>query len=155
MTRGLVALLFVILIIVIIFLMFQIQDNSNKCKESRVSQQDRVTKAARLLVQSATQNHPLFAHEHALEAKILIDEVIQSHGGTLLAERNLKLNKGRLEHLRQQIYQQYSDIQTNVMERIIERHPELDLPENEDAGLRRRKRRPRHRDRDRDRKRSS
>jgi len=141
MPSGLTALIFVILVVIIIFLVFQIHDNSNRCKEGRVSQQDRVTKAARLLVQSATQNHPLFAHEHALEAKIIIDEVIQEHGGVILAERNLKLNKGRLENLRHQIYQQYTDIQTDVMDRIIEKYPELDVPENEDAGLRKKKKR--------------
>jgi hypothetical protein len=141
MGGGLVALIFVILIVVIIFLVFQVYENSNRCKETRVSQQDRMTKAARLMVQSATQNHPLFAFTHALEAKITIDEVINSHGGIILAERNLKLPKGRLEKLRHQIYQQYTDIETDVMEKVIERYPDLDVPENEDAGLRKKKRR--------------
>lgn len=132
-------MIFVILVIVIIFLVFQIHDNSGRCKEVRLSQQNRVTKAARLLVQSSTQNHPLFAHEHALESKIIIDEVIQEHGGVIMAERNLKLPKGRLENLRSQIYRQYQDIQSGIMEKIIERYPELDIDENEDAGLRKAK----------------
>jgi hypothetical protein len=76
-----------------------------------------------------------------LEAKIIIDEVIQDHGGIILAERNLKLTKGRLENLRHQIYQRYTDIQTDVMDGIIAKFPDLDVPVNEDAGLRKKKKR--------------
>jgi len=84
----------------------------------RLSQQDKVSKASRLLVQSTTQNHPQLAHEHAIEAKIIIDDIIAHHGGVTMSEKNLKLPKGRLENLRTQIYQQYG--------KIAELHPELD-----------------------------
>lgn len=143
MMGGLVALIFVMLIIVIIFLMFQINDNSNRCSESKTAQQERLTKAARLIVQSSTQQHPLFAHEHALEAKILIDDIVNQNGGIILAERHLKIPRGRLDNLRQQVYQQYQDIQTLVMDKIIEKHPELNLDINEEAGLRKKRKRKR------------
>jgi hypothetical protein len=139
MTKGLFALIFVLLIVVIIFLMFQINDNANKCKESKVSQQERVTRAAKLIVQSSTQNHPLMSHEHALEAKVIIDDVISQNGGVISTEKALKLDKGRIENLRTQIYQQYQDVQTFIMEKIIEKQPDLDLDINEEAGLRKKK----------------
>lgn len=138
-SRGLVALTFFIFIIVIIFMMFQIQDNSNRCKDSRLKHQDMVTRAARLLVQSATQMHPMLANEHAIEAKIIIDQVIDDHGGVTVAEKDLKLPKGRLESLRAQIMDRYRDVQDFLMERVIQVQPELDVDINEDAGLRKRK----------------
>lgn len=143
MTRGLVVLLFVIFVIIIVFLGFQVNDNNNKCKLIYVSDQDSLTKAARLILQSATNNHPLFAHEHAQEAKYIIDQVIQAHGGISLAEKDLKLPKGRLEHLKTQIYNQFSDKQAEMMDRIIGVHKELDVDMNEDAGLKKRKKKSR------------
>lgn len=144
MSGGLAALIFVMLIVVIIFLGLQVNDNAHRYKETKLSHQNRVTKAGRLLIQSATQSHPIFAHEHALEAKIIIDEVIQEHGGMMMAERNLKLPKGKLENLRSKIYAQYQDIQSHVMENLIARQPDLDIEENEDAGLVKPKRHHRH-----------
>lgn len=147
MSKGLVALTFLILVVIIIFLAFQINDNSVRCREVRLSHQDRVTKAARLLLQSATQQHDLFAHAHAQEAKLILDDLIQEHGGVALAERNLKLPKGRLEHLRNQIDDQFNQKQAVIVDKLIQVHPQLDVPENEDAGLRRRKyKNTRHRD---------
>jgi len=145
MTRGLVVLLFIILIIIIVFLAFQVNDNSSRCRENLLSNQDQLTKSARLLLQSATQQHDLFAHEHAQEAKMIIDNIIHQHGGITLAERDLKLPKGRLEHLKNQIYNQFNDKQSLLMKKLIDVHPELDTEFNADAGLKRnRKKRSRH-----------
>jgi len=119
MTRSLVAFIFVILVIVIIFLMFQVNDNSTKCKESKTSDQDRLSRASKLLVQSTTQDHPLLSFEAAIEAKIIIEEILSRHGGISSAERNLKLPKGRLEGLRGKIHEQYGV--------TIERYPELNF----------------------------
>lgn len=81
MTKGLVAFAFVILVIVIIFLMFQVNDNANRCKEDKRTDQDRVREASRLLVQSATQEHPVFAFEAAHKAKLIIE--VRSSNDTL------------------------------------------------------------------------
>lgn len=119
MSRSLVAFVFVILVIVIIFLMFQVNDNSAKCKEAKVGDQDRLARASKLLVQSTTQDHPLLSFESAIEAKIIIEEVLSRHGGIGSAERNLKLPKGRLESLRTKIHDQYGI--------TVERYPELNF----------------------------
>lgn len=141
MTRSIFALLIVLELVIIIFLIFQVQDNAGKYKDTRLKEQDRITKAARLIVQSVTQSHPLFAHDHSIEAKLIVDDIITTHGGVVLAEKNLKLTKGKLESLRIQIYEQYHEVQTYLMEKIIEKHPKFDSELNEVAGLRRRKRR--------------
>lgn len=119
MTRSLVAFIFVILVIVIIFLMFQINDNSLKCREAKISDQERISKASKLLVQSTTQDHPLLSFEAAIEAKLIIEDVLLKHGGISTAEKTLKLPKGRLETLRGKIHDQYGV--------TIERYPELNL----------------------------
>lgn len=119
MSRSLVAFVFVILVIVIIFLMFQVNDNSAKCKEAKIGDQDRLARASKLLVQSTTQDHPLLSFESAIEAKIIIEEVLSRHGGIGSAERNLKLPKGRLESLRTKIHDQYGI--------AVERYPELNF----------------------------
>lgn len=119
MTKSLVALIFVMLVIVIIFLMFQVNDNSNKCRESKISDQDRLARASKLLVQSTTQEHPLLSFEAAIEAKLLIEEILLRHGGMVSAEKNLKLPRGRTESLRTKIHEQY--------DRTLERFPDLNF----------------------------
>lgn len=119
MTRSLVAFIFVLLVIVIIFLMFQINDNSSKCREAKISDQERISKASRLLVQSTTQEHPVLSFEAAIEAKLIIEDVLSKHGGISSAEKSLKLPKGRLETLRTKIHDQYGV--------TLERYPELNL----------------------------
>ena len=138
--KGFFALLLVLSFVVIIFLLFQIQDTSNRSRDVKIKDQEKITKAARLIVQSATQSHPLFAHDHAMEAKIIIDEVIHSNGGISMAEKYLKLPKGKLDTLRSQINDQYQDTQSFLMEEIIKKIPKLETELNEDAGLKRTKR---------------
>lgn len=139
MMRGLCTFVIVLQIVVILFLVFQIQDTTWKCKDERQRDQERVTKAARLIVQSATQSHPLFAHDHATEAKFLLDEIIESHGGVVMTEKVLKLSSGKLETLRNQIYDQHQEVQAFLMDKIIEKHPKFDTELNDAAGLRHRR----------------
>lgn len=141
--RGLVALIFVILIVVIIFLMFQINNNSQRCQQNKVLYQDKITQAARLIVQSATQDHPLFSHEHALQAKLIIDDLVDQFGTVSNTERELNLKKGRLHSLRHQINDQVQEIQSLIMSRIIEKMPEFDLQINDEAHLRKKKKKRR------------
>ena len=138
--KGFFALLLVLCFVVIIFLLFQIQDTSNRTRDVKIKDQENITKAARLLVQSSTQYHPLFAHDHAIEAKFIIDQVIYSNGGISMAEKFLKLPKGKLDLLRTQINDQYQDTQSYIVEEIIKKNPSLETELNEAAGLKRPKR---------------
>lgn len=136
MVAGLLALLFSLMVVIIVFLAFQVNENSVRCLESRLSDQDEVTRAARLILQSSTQGHPLFAHEHAVESKNIVDRIVQRHGGVAAAEKNLNLPSGKLQALQVQIYQQHQDIQAYLMEHIIKELPDLNLAVNEEAHLR-------------------
>ena len=133
--KGLVSLLFVLMSIVIVFLGFQVVDNSKQCKAVRLSHQERLKGAARVCVQSATQNHPGIAYEDAIISKYNFDEVVRGEGGMLSAERQLKLPKGRLEFLKKEIYTRYRDAQIRVNDKIIDRYPDLDYDINHDAEL--------------------
>lgn len=143
MIRGLMLLIFMIMIVIIVFLAFQVNENAGRCRENHVSNQDRITLAGRLLLQSATQQHPLFAHEHAQEAKFIVDDILQTYGSVSQAEKQLKLPRGELERLKTTIYDQFSDKQAFMNERIIDVYKELDVTENEAAGLKRKKKRNR------------
>lgn len=128
-------MMFVVLVVIIIFLMFQINDNANRHKATLVGQQEKVSQAARHLLQATTSNHPFFAIEHSMRAKILIDEIVHDNGGILAAERHLKLRKDWLRDLKNKVYQQHNEVETFVMDRIITQFPDLDVQTNELADL--------------------
>lgn len=136
MSSGLFAFVFVIMAIVIVFLGFQINDNSTRCREAKVSQQNRVMEATRDMVKAATQSHPLLKYEYILKAKMMLDEIANTHGSPASAERMLKMERGKLDSLITKVNDMYGTVQDDFMQRIIQVRPELDLPENEDAGLR-------------------
>ncbi len=126
---------FVLSIIVIIFLMFQLNENFNQCQDLHVHNQDQITRSAKLIVQSATQSQPLFAYEHALEAKFILDEVINKHNGIVLTEKHLKLPKGQLDKLRTQVNLQHQKMQDFLMTDIVNVYPQFDTEANNAAGL--------------------
>jgi hypothetical protein len=135
MMKGALLLLFVVMAVIILFLAFQVNDNVGRSREARLSDHERVQLASKLKILSATQHHPLFAHEHAQHAKFILDEVISKAGGVLAAERDLKLPPGRLATIKQQIDDQFEKVRSEVMSSLVQVHQHLDLPENEDAGL--------------------
>ena len=134
-SHSLYAVAIVIQIVIILLMAFHIQDMTSRCKTERVRDQERLTRIARLLVQSATQSHPLFAHDHVVEAKVLLDDLITRHGGIQHAEKNLRLMSGKVSMLKDHIQQQLLDIQTYLMETILEKCPQLQTTLNESAGL--------------------
>lgn len=135
MFKGLGIMVVVLLVVLVVFLAFQVNDNSLRCREAKATDQERLTRASKLSIMSAAQNHPLFAHEHAQEAKYLLDEVVQRAGGVAAAERDLKVSHGTLERLKHQVYERFQDAQGQMLEYVTAVHPQLDIPENESAGL--------------------
>jgi hypothetical protein len=126
---------FVLSIVVIIFLMFQLNENFNQCQDVHTRNQDQIIRAAKLIVQSATQSQPLFAYEHALESKFILEEVINQHNGIVLTEKNLKMPKGQLDKLRTQVQTQHQKMQDFIMTEIINVYPQFDTEANNAAGL--------------------
>jgi len=132
---SLFGMYFILSIIVIIFLMFQINENFNNGRDCRMKDQEQVTKAAKLLVQSATQSHVLFAYEHSLESKFILDNIINQQGGVVLAEKNLKLPKGDLDKLKTNVSKQHQKMQDYLMTEIIKVFPQFETEINDQAGL--------------------
>jgi hypothetical protein len=147
MFEGFFAFYFIASVIVILFMGFQLNETCNRGNDVRLREQDEIKRAAKLIIQSATQNHPLFKHDHALEAKFLFDQVIASNRGIVMAEKNLKLPKGDLDQLRTTIYEQVEKVQAYMMDEIIDQYPQFDTEANETAGLQVTRSRPRTRTR--------
>ncbi len=137
---SLYGMVFIVLIVVIIFLVFQINENSQKCREVKQNLQEDVKKSARLVIQSATSNHPFFKLYDAVHAKILLDAVIESQGGVSAAEKTLKYSNARLNNLKAQVDNQCANIENMIMDGIVEQNNAYDIDINEEAGFRKRKR---------------
>jgi hypothetical protein len=73
-----------------------------------------------------------------------VDDVTSELGGVSAAERILKLPKGRLQSLRDQVYKNHESIQDNVMQKVIKQYPDLDIEENETARISKKKRSRHH-----------
>lgn len=139
MSSSLCAFTIVILIIVVIFLMMQVQNNANDCREARETDQSRITEATKLIIESATQNHPILKLRNAIISERILQNVIDNNGGILKSEKNLKLKVKSLDDLKHKITQQIEDSQDLLMGFIIEQQPEYDISLNELAGLRKSK----------------
>lgn len=135
LSRSLTAFTIVVLVIAVIFLSLQIQNNSNANRELRIEDQDLVKQAAELIVQSATQTHPVYKFRRAIEAQLVLDQVIRRNNTVGAAEKNLKLKEGKLSVLRDRIEQQHHDVQAHMMDFVLNQNPHLNVEENELAGL--------------------
>ena len=123
-------------LIVIIFLVFQFNDNAKSCRDMYADDQKVVKNVSRLLIQAHTQQHPLYAHESVVQAHMALGELINRHGGVVIAEKNLKLASGKLSLLQTSVEQQLVFVQSNMMENfILKQMPELDSFLNDSAGL--------------------
>ncbi len=120
------ALWFVLSLLIIVCLVLQLNENVARSKETRVRDQERITKSARLILEAATSAHPLFNLTHAIEAKWIIDDVIELNGGIVNTEKNLSLPRGKLEEVRAQIYEQVKSNETEWMDKIVEFNPVYD-----------------------------
>jgi hypothetical protein len=124
-STGLAAVVFVIMAVAIVFLSFQVFDNSSQCKEARSVQQLRVQDAARLAIQSTTQQDDYYANENITRAKILLDSILGHYATPEAAEKAMKLPKGQLSQLRQRIDTQYQVMQDYLRQRTLEVNPSL------------------------------
>lgn len=126
---------FLLSVVVIIFLAFQIQANYNSTLEVHSLGQKEMMEAARCVVKSATQTHPLLGYEDALRAQFLFEMVTNQFGGVLATERILATPKGELHKTKEQIELQLRTVQDYLMERFIAISPNLDIDLNKAAGM--------------------
>lgn len=121
------------------FLIVHLFDTTDKHRKDRINDQDKVTRSARLIVQSATQTHPLFAWNHATEARYILNDTISRYGDILSTEKSLRLPSGKLDLLQRQITEQHESVETYIMEKIIGFDARFDTDANDMAGLTRRR----------------
>ncbi len=136
MNQGFVSILFVILVVIIIFLGFTVNDHTKKTVNVIENYQAQLKKAAKLIIQSTTQRHTMIGYDHAKESEILFNQIVQYFGSEHEAEKVLKLQKGRMRLLRQEIDSQLLYVTNRITEKLISHEPALDFDLNELAGLR-------------------
>lgn len=134
MIQSVLAILFFFMAVVIVFLSFQVQNHQGECREQLKSDQDRLTRVARLLIQSSTQQHPLFALEHILEAKITLSELITYYGSIPALEEKL-MKKHQIQSLKIEVDTRYKDVVDFMMTQVVQQRPDLDWKVNELAEL--------------------
>jgi hypothetical protein len=123
-------------LIVIVFLVFQFNDNAKACRDAYADDQKLIKNVSRLLIQAHTQQHPLYAHESIVQAHMLLNDLVNRHGGVVLAEKHLELAGGKLSLLQTSVEQQLVFIQSHMMENfILKQMPELDSFLNDSAGI--------------------
>lgn len=122
-------------LVVILILGFQVKNQCHENRDIKRKDQEDLTKSARLLVQSSTQHHPLFALLHAFESKYILDDMITRYGGINAVEKTLKLRSGRIQHLKSKIDLQNEMMYSYIMEKIIQFYPNLDVTVNDMAKL--------------------
>jgi hypothetical protein len=133
--NSFVALLFVLMVIVIVFLGFQVQENSSKCKEARTSHQTDLKEAARLMLQADSQANPFWKYRHALEAKLRLELLLQSYGSLTAASKSLKTDGKRLETLRKNMDEQIEVSEAIMAELASKYESRFDNEFNKEAGL--------------------
>lgn len=125
------------------FLILQVQSNHTIQVENYVASQRMIEEAAKSVISSSTQLHPLYRAEEIFRARTLFATVIFQHGGNVaVVERKLGIPKNELIDLRDKIEERYEQTVEFLMERFIAVQPELNTELNERAKLKRRK--PKH-----------
>jgi hypothetical protein len=119
-SRQITFLIFVLLLTIIVFQWCQIQNNVMTNRNWRTSDRRIVEHVSKLVIQSSTNNHPIFAMSNIIEARSLLDELLRLHGTPDLIEHNLSLPHGKIEQLRLVILDQEHTITQFVVGQLKE-----------------------------------
>jgi len=98
--NSFVALVFAILMVVVVFLAFQVQENSTKCKDARLGHQNELREVSRLLMQADTQANPFWKYRNVLKAQGRLEDLINFYGSITATSKLLKTDLARIEALR-------------------------------------------------------
>lgn len=119
-SRQITFLIFVLLLTIIVFQWCQIQNNVMTNRNWRASDRRIVEHVSKLVIQSSTNNHPIFAMSNIIEARALLDELLRLHGTPDRIEHNLSLARGKIEQLRLVILDQEHTITQFVVSQLKE-----------------------------------
>jgi len=134
-TKEFVLITFTVLVIIIIFQWCQIQNNVLLNRNWRLSDRVVIERIAKLVIQSSTNHHPIFALSNIVEARVLLNELLRIHGSIERLEIVLGLPTNKVAALREIMSDQETVINQFIMSKMTETNP--DLPTNIDnlAGL--------------------
>ena len=128
-------MLLLISLVLNFFLASQVRTSHALGCDNKLHMQEDIAQAAKLIIQSTTQHHPLLSLDNALEAQYKLDNVLRQYKGVVYAERDLKLPPGELDKLQRQIRRQVEDVQSFILEEILRRQPRLSSDLQRLAGL--------------------
>lgn len=134
-TKEFALITFTVLVIIIIFQWCQIQNNVLLNRNWRLSDRVVIERIAKLVIQSSTNHHPIFALSNIVEARVLLNELLRIHGSIERLEIVLGLPTNKVAALREIMSDQETVINQFIMTKMTETNP--DLPTNIDnlAGL--------------------
>ena len=134
-TKEFALIIFTVLLIIIIFQWCQIQNNVLLNRNWRLSDRVVIERIAKLVIQSSTNHHPIFALSNIVEARVLLNELLRIHGSIERLELVLALPPNKVAALREIMSDQETVINQFIMDKMIETNP--NLPTNIDtlAGL--------------------
>lgn len=133
--NSLLAVSFMVLVVTVLILLMERNEVGRDIKDDRKRDQDMVQNASRLVIQSVTQTHIHFKLEHVVEAKALLQQLIEKYGTVRQLEKTLKLETGKAAELQSSIDYQYNKVCGLLMDKFIRVDPSLKLDLNGLAGL--------------------
>lgn len=131
--NGMLSFLLITSLIVNVVLFAEARNQKEHKIAQAQSDQEQVTRAARLVIQSTTQEHPLFQLEHIQQAKLIIEQLQHKYGS--IQEAQDVLGVPELERLVGTVQVQYRDTMKECTQRLITHEPQFNFGLNREAGL--------------------
>lgn len=128
-------MMFVVMSVVIAFLVFQVHQDGKRHIETKRIHQKQMEQIARLTIQSSTTVHAYLACENALEAKIKLEDIVETYGGFAATEHALGLKSGRVQALHTDVQNQYRYATDELMTTLQKSRKDLAFNIDEEAHL--------------------
>jgi len=134
MLMGGVFLFMAMAIVVLCLRVHNLQESRSTAVDSH---RKNLQKISRLVLQSGTQGHPVFKLHHAVEARVLMEEVLEHYpAGTGMAETQMRLPRGHVATLQSSAIAQEQEALAPFMDQLKTQYPNYDMPVlNKLAGL--------------------
>lgn len=145
-SNSFLALVFLGLVASVLVLLMERTEVGNDIRNERKRDQETVQRASNLTIQSVSQRHPYYRLDHILTAKILLESLIEKYTTKRLVEQALKLEAGKITELQSNIDYQLGKVREEIVEKIIQIDPNVDIELNSMAGLTRSRKKKSSRD---------
>lgn len=136
MHNGVAAILFVLCGVAIVLMYFQLQEKHRTVASQHVQHQEDLMTAAKCLIKSVTQVHPVLKLEEAFQARFLLQNLATYYGGAHMVEKTLRLETNAFTDLFAQVNDQYFTAVNKVSRDVFKVNREYDIGIlNNQAGL--------------------